>query len=206
MVVALLVRPDITEIDLDVLDEIVPDAGTGMKGARSSRIFKDHRPSFDLFPKIIYNVRDGRDSIVSAFHYAVKSLGFKGSFDDYIFSREAQLFGFWHEHVQQAIQFGELYPSRILFVKYEDLSVEFERAVIKIASFLGVEASQKRIELIRKKTDFKLQQVKASKSSNMKKRHTIRTGMVSGYKGLLEGRNLEVFEQISAKELTRFGY
>ena len=174
MVVGLLLYPESPEIDLDLLDEMIPDAGARLVEGRTHRVFKDHRPSFDLFPKVIYNVRNGRDSIVSAYHYAVQSLGFEGSFDEYLFNRKPQPFGFWHEHVREAIRFAESYPSRIIFVKYEDLSFDFVGTVKTIAAFLGVKVSEAQIEKIREKTDFSVQQSKAQKSDDKRKRHTIK--------------------------------
>ena len=79
MIVACLLDPTIHAVDLDVIDQLVPEAGRHPSATTKPRVFKEHQPSFDCFPKVLYNYRDGRDCLLSAYKYAINTTGYNRS-------------------------------------------------------------------------------------------------------------------------------
>jgi len=206
MIIAMLIQPDLDSVDIDLIDRVVPDAGSPQVDGALRRVFKQHRPDFDLFPRVICNIRDGRDVVVSSYKYYQKALGYEMDFDTFLLSRKAQVFGFWHEHVRTALDFSKLHPDRILFMKFEDLKKDFNGEVKNLAEFLRVPVSAQRISEIKEITGLKRQKVIAEKSDDPRKSSTINRGRTHSYTELLNGRNLEIFEAISFYELQHFGY
>jgi len=101
------------------------------------RFIKSHYPSYGNYPKMIYIIRDGRDAMVSYYHYHSQR-GFEGSFQEYLRSQRHEFFGKWSDHVNAAIAHKEQYPKRVLIVQYESL-LEFPvREIRRIADFCDI--------------------------------------------------------------------
>jgi len=100
------------------------------------RFIKSHYPLYNKYPKMIYIIRDGRDAMVSYYHYHVQR-GFEGSFQEYLRSQRHEFFGKWSNHVNTALAYAEYHPNRVLIVRYENL-LEFPIIEIqRIADFCG---------------------------------------------------------------------
>ncbi len=70
------------------------------------RYIKSHHPCYELYPKTVYVYRDGRDALVSYYHYAIGKKVFRGSFGDFVFSPFVEQFSSWKEHVTGALDFA----------------------------------------------------------------------------------------------------
>ena len=64
MIIACLLNSELAQVDLNLIDKWVPDAGALPPNSVPIRVFKQHRADFDVFPRVIYNVRDGRDALL----------------------------------------------------------------------------------------------------------------------------------------------
>lgn len=109
----------------DKIEEFIPSVHKSSKQfiseIKKPRIIKSHFTDFESYTKILYIVRDGRDSLVSYYHYLQELKGFKGSFDDFYFSNMHSGVGEWHSHVQAAINYKRKHKNKILITKYEDM-------------------------------------------------------------------------------------
>jgi hypothetical protein len=111
----------------------------------SPRILKSHswyRPSI---PAAVYLVRDGRDVLVSRYHYRVTRRGradeesFLQFFDRYCQGTYGQL---WHQNVESWLGEGKSsMGERLMVVRFEDLKAGTETVFGEIAHFLQVPAS-----------------------------------------------------------------
>lgn len=205
MIVACLLDEGLSDVDLDVIDQRVPDCSKIKFELRKPRVFKEHIPKFDVFPRVIYNVRDGRDCVISAFKYAIKSLGYEKDRIHFLLDRNAQVFGLWSEHVSKALEYKAKYPDRILFVRYEDIQLKPIESVLSLAEFLKVDVSVTRVKEILSLTSLD-QQRKKNKSSDIRKKHTLGQGRTGGWISELSELELMIFEGLSSLELKKLGY
>jgi hypothetical protein len=121
------------------IDNYVPDiykcAGT-LEDRRGPRYIKSHHPCYELYPKLIYIYRDGRDALVSYYHYASGKRKFTGTFAEFLFSPFASRFSSWREHVEGACEFASKFPNRILMLQYEEMLKNPSAGAASISVFL----------------------------------------------------------------------
>ena len=135
----------------DRMAEVIPhleEVGrVGVERLSEPRVVKTHLP-FDMCPHhpealYLYVARNPFDCAVSFYHHTkgfVQHYDFaEGNFDDYFecFIRGEVDFGDYFENVLS--WFRHRRDSNLLFVTYEELKADLERAVIRIAAFLGPE-------------------------------------------------------------------
>ncbi|MBR9804323.1 hypothetical protein GYB59_22675 [bacterium] len=206
-IIACLLDDSIQSVDLDVIDDVVPDVGTLPRHNRPVRVFKDHQPRFHLFPKVIYNVRDGRDALVSAHRYATKALDYDKSLLDFICDRNAQVFGFWHEHISSALSWAATHPSQFLLVRYEDLKANPEDEIMRIARFLDCPVSSRRAAEIASITSIeKVRRPDPEACRDPRYLHTLGKGLVGQGQQTFSDLEKKVFEGMSGRMLERLGY
>lgn len=123
----------------------------------SSRIFATHIPVISLPKsitddsgssncKIVYLCRDIKDNFVSLFHFANKAtlrpspISLEEAFDLYCKGISAtgpvwdQILGYWKESLEK--------PSKVLFMRYEEIKNEPQFQLRRLAQFLGKPFSQ----------------------------------------------------------------
>lgn len=206
MIVAALLLPELKNVDLDVIDDAVPDIGKGSLSQPKPRVFKNHSPDFSLFSKVIYNYRDGRDCLISNYKYTKNITNYSEPIERYVTDRRAHPFGFWFEHIQKALQFQLNYPDRILMLRYEHIKSQPEREISRIAEFLNTGVSSRRIQEIINMTDINNQKKLRSSYDDPRKKFTIQKGVVGAWRDTLPDDALSVFENLSFRELNALGY
>jgi estrone sulfotransferase len=121
------------------IDNYVPDiykcAGI-LEDRRGRRYIKSHHPCYELYPKLIYIYRDGRDALVSYYHYASGKKKFAGTFAEFVFSSFVTKFSSWSEHVEGACDFAVKHPDRILMLQYEEMLKNASAGAAGISAFL----------------------------------------------------------------------
>lgn len=123
------------------IDNYVPDlykCAATLEDQPGPRYIKSHHPYYELYPKVIYIYRDGRDALVSYFHYASRPKKFAGTFAEFVFSPFASRFGSWREHVQGASEFASRFPERILMLQYEQMLTNPAAGAATVSAFLGL--------------------------------------------------------------------
>lgn len=125
------------------------------KLARLPRILKSHDCFDPRYKTVIYIVRDPRDVLVSAYHYAVKlgvipeNCGIEqfvpalldGSFESGLLVNPR--FGSWYDNV--ASWLAMKHNRRFLLLRYEDMLDHPERELAKVADFLGLDQTPERL-------------------------------------------------------------
>ena len=119
------------------------------------RILKSHDCFDPRYKTVIYIVRDPRDVLVSAYHYAIK-LGvvpenrridefvpalLDGSFESGVLVNPR--FGSWYDNVASWLAMKQ--NRKFLLLRYEDMLDDPERELARVADFLGLEATPERL-------------------------------------------------------------
>ena len=150
-----------------VVQDLVPDVHYKRYYRRYSEtmFFKSHFFPRPDYRKVIYIVRDGRDVMVSYFHYlqALKSQkDISINFEQMLLEREG-LFQrrFWHEHIEAWL--SNPYQAELIVVRYEDMLSNFAEELEKICQFFDIDVSKKRLEELGQQTAFKKMQSKEIK-------------------------------------------
>jgi hypothetical protein len=116
------------------------------------RVINCHEAFRPHYKRVIYVVRDPRDVVVSLFHFQRKRRVIE---DDYSLDRFVTRFiageqlrparlGTWGDNVGSWLSMREGHPG-FLLLRYEDMLAGTERALAKVASFLGINATPERI-------------------------------------------------------------
>lgn len=111
----------------------------------SPRLIHSHTIYRRDIPTAVYLIRDGRDVLVSYYHYLITR---KGRAKDESFSQFFDLYcqgvygQQWHENVETWFLTGiEKMKDKILVIHFEDLKKNTEDIVFDVANFLGIPAS-----------------------------------------------------------------
>lgn len=194
------------------IEQIVPDIHKSLKDIprmKGVRIMKYHEPFFEHFPRTIYIVRDGRDALVSYYHYNLDSGQFAGTFDEFLKSTIYLRFGSWQEHVTRAMEQRLRFPDRILFIRYEDMLQDLPGNIRKIAKFCGLQVSDESVESTAGKCSFQaLQQNERTYGSETldKQINFFRKGTKEQWKGYFNAEEAMDFVEASRELLMANGY
>ena len=113
--------------------------GRDLNQLPSPRIFKTHM-RYKQLPsgpyKRIYIARNGKDVLVSCFHFFRDNSTFKGTFEEFFAGFMAGVVpsGSWFRHVAEWSAHAA--DPNVLYVRYEDLVNHFEPTLRRIAAFL----------------------------------------------------------------------
>jgi len=132
--------------DLHATPELIPVAS-------SPRVIKSHeyfeellervsvKGGGSIFPRVIYLVRDGRDSMISYYHYVKGIYGWEGDFETFL--NDTKIKGReWEKHIRGWLMNDEvkdILNTKILVIKYEDLRNHTVENLRRICDFIGFE-------------------------------------------------------------------
>ncbi len=123
----------------------------------SPRIIKSHL-SYNAIPKgpckYIYIVRNGKDVLVSFFHFYQSHLGFKGTFSEFFerFMRGKVQFKSWFKHVAGWLEHKD--DPNVLLLQYEDLIHDPRGSIQKVIDFFGFKIAPEHFSAILEKSSF----------------------------------------------------
>lgn len=131
----------------DVFNAVIPGVSIRSSWFRvrrqeGDRIISSHTWYRRDIPKAVYLVRDGRDVLVSFYHYlitrrqGVETLSFAKFFDEYCKGRYGYI---WPEHVESWLLTGkDEMGDRLMVVRFEDMKADTEGVIGSILSFLNI--------------------------------------------------------------------
>ena len=144
------------------LEDVISE-GVDISSMEHPRAFKSHVP-YHLMPcglpssttcKYIYVTRNPKDVAVSYFyHYLTYKIAENFNWDTFIswFLSGEVCFGDYFEHVLSWWEHRN--DDNVLFMKYEDMKKDIRYSIIRIASFINRELSEKEIESVIEKSSF----------------------------------------------------
>jgi len=194
-----------------LLQELVPDVHFKRyyKRLRDTMFFKSHFLPLPEYKRVIYIVRDGRDAMVSYYHYLNAIGNFKGGLDDLV--KCQNLFpSRWSTHVEAWLD--NPYESEMLIIRYEDLLTEPNKVIKKIVDFSKITATEDAMSTAIKRTSFSRMQKKEKNIGWDRKRKWpdgklfVRSGTQGSFKKEMSEAALKYFEEDSRQALQRCGY
>ncbi|XP_046737700.1 luciferin sulfotransferase-like [Diprion similis] len=139
--------PEIVASNPDIqIPEAVVDSIKYIANSPSPRFIMTHLP-FNLLPrqlrtgekkpKIVYVVRNAKDTCISSYHYLRTLEDLQGSFEDWcnLFLQDAVMYGPFWKHVLG--YWEKRTEGNLLFLKYEDMKQDLPGVIKKTATFLG---------------------------------------------------------------------
>jgi hypothetical protein len=209
-----IIVPD-ADSDPSVFNQIIP--GTSIRTLRtihrlqSPRLISSHTWYRSEVPLAVYIVRDGRDSLISYYHYLVTRLhreeSFSDFFESYCAGREGQR---WHENVESWLSQGAAaMRERLLIVRFEDLRADPERRFGEISRFLDIQATGE--EIRRAADSASVERMAAMERNRRTDQYTkdgafYRGGRSGEWRERMSADMIERFEQMSRSALLMAGY
>ena len=171
-------------------------------------VFKSHSLPEPRMKRVVHLVRDGRDVMVSYFHM-LQNQGKSANIKDMVLFGKDLYPCDWGQHCKQWLE--NPYNAQILKISYEQLINDPFDTIFKYCLFLGIEASEEKINHIIQKSSFKLMQKKEisqgwGEDFNLKQGLFIRRGKVGSYKDEMEISIQKIFFEKNQKILHALGY
>jgi len=135
----------------DIFNKKIPGVGFrnmfDVNRMTSPRLLKTHTNWRPAIGRAIYVVRDGRDAIVSLYHYQItrrqKNLTFETFYSRY---RRGAFGQPWHENVESwLIEGRESLGEHLLVIPFADLKSDITNVISRILHFLGIEATEDKL-------------------------------------------------------------
>ena len=132
-------------LDFSEMEELVPapytvDGWDRIRSMPPGRLIKSYMPYDKRYKQVIYIVRDGRDAMVSYYHYHCPR-NFEATFLEFL---QKDLWpGPWGRHVQSWLDNAD--EPRLLLVRYEDLQADPAKQLRRMAEFAGLSTDEQKI-------------------------------------------------------------
>ncbi len=136
-------------VTLPELDRVIPDVNTeyfwgkrsikSYSRLRSPRFFRIHALYDSAFPRVVYVLRDPRDTLVSQYHLLRFERGEVGATLREFLLDHSRFPSEWDAHVSGWALRDD---PRILVVRYEEMHAHPERALAQVLEFAGVPQSE----------------------------------------------------------------
>ena len=179
----------------------------------SPRLIMTHSKWRRNIPRAVYLVRDGRDAIVSRFHYEVTRRGLAGQVDFPEFFERYAVSGYgetWHDNVKSWLGPGRAaLGDRLLLVRFEDLKRETDVLLTEIADFLGIDCTEEAVsKAIRDSSIERMRKIEQQAKGELIDPNAsfYRGGKSGTWKELLAGELRERFNAMSGEALQLAGY
>jgi hypothetical protein len=195
------------------------------------RLIKTHEPYRRVYKKAIYQVRDVRDVLLSAyamdsttgmFLYHSHGRGFDGYIDTFLKGKIAHQ-GSWQNHVDSWITSPLANTDNLLLIRYEDMRRNTEFTVKKVLDFLefNYDTEKVRAAIANNSLEHMRAKEESVKRSGMKldkkvliRNHNVdneegrfvRKGTIAGWRSKLTQPQVQLIEQWTGLTLLRLGY
>ncbi|MEJ5227787.1 sulfotransferase domain-containing protein [Thermodesulfovibrio sp.] len=194
-----------------IIQELVPDIHYKRyyKRFKTPMFFKSHSLPTPQFRRVIYLLRDGRDVMVSYYHFNKALRG-----ENFDFHRMVQdgvgLFPCeWHEHVEAWL--ANPYNAEMIVVRYEDLKETPVETLLRICWFIGEDYDKAYLHRLASKANFNKMREKEIRYGWddplwPKEKFFVRRGQIGSYKDEFPQELLQIFLSKAGKTLEKLGY
>ncbi len=199
------------EISTTMVLLIVPDvyASSHYYRFNSTCFFKSHERPQPNYKKVIYLLRDGRESLLSYYHM-VKNMGGDIKMEDLYSGKISIHGGTWHEHINEWKK--NPYGANILFVKYEDLITNKMEVLLKLCDFLSLERTNEELKEVVDYTSFNFMKnleknedwTRMKNEVNFNKGNFVRKGSLDSFKEEVPEELLQLFIKNSKNTFYNF--
>ena len=114
----------------------------------SPRLIMTHRDWQPEISKAVYLVRDGRDALISSYHYYISREQRQASLDEFWSEYMGEVYGpLWHHQITSWLKSGaDKMGDHLLVVYFEALKNDTHQQVRKVCDFLDIEYSQPQLD------------------------------------------------------------
>jgi hypothetical protein len=206
------------------IERLVPDSEAQscryFKTIPRPRVIKSHQYFDHRYRKLIYIVRDPRDVALSYYDFQRKYRQIEDGYplsqyvSDFVGARLSSAdWGTWGENVGSWIAARQKHPG-FLLLRYEDMIVDTERELVKIAVFLGIEPNRQLLANTIDRSSAErmrgLEKTQGSEWVSTKNKRSdipfIRTASSGGWKNLLPSDAIAVIESAWGPLMSSLGY
>ena len=179
-----------------LVQSLVPDvhATKFYKRFGTPTFFKTHHLPRPEYRRVIYLVRDGRDAIVSYFHF-LAALGDAPDFLKLVTTGERLFPCRWHEHIEAWL--ANPYGAEMMIIRYERLKQDIVDELKRICQFAGLKRDQSLLERIAQNSTFSAMRERERKlgwqDAWPKDKAFVRRGIVGSFKDEMPEIVLEAF-------------
>lgn len=192
-----------------VVQSLIPDVHATRFYRRfgTPTFFKTHHLPRAEHRRVIYLVRDGRDAMVSYFHF----LAAFGEVQDplrLVTTGEGLFPCRWHEHVEAWL--ANPHGAEMMIVRYEALREDTVNQLQRICDFAGLERERSLLERVSQNSTFEAMRERERKlgwaGSWPGDKAFVRRGIVGSFKDEMAESVLQAFMESSRLALKRLGY
>ena len=116
--------------------------------------FKSHALPQPEYRRVVYLIRDGRDAMVSYYHYLTGLQGGRPpDFARMVTEGEGLFPGKWHEHVEAWT--ANPHGAEMLVIRYEDLLSDGVGQLERFCAFVGIERERELLEKVAQNSTFR---------------------------------------------------
>jgi hypothetical protein len=175
----------------------------------SPMFFNSHNLPVREYKRVIYLIRDGRDVMVSYFHYNRALRGTEVNFLKMVKEGEGLFPCKWHEHVEAWI--NNPYNAEMLLIKYEDLKKDPVNELERLCKFTGIIRDKALLNRVAAGTSFERMRLKEVQYGIddprlPKDKFFTRRGEIGSYKDEMPQDVLESFLSEAGRTLRKLGY
>ena len=206
------------------IERLVPDSEAQssryFKTIPRPRVIKSHQYFDPRYKRLIYIVRDPRDVALSYYDFQRKYRQIEDGYplsqyvSDFVGARLSSAdWGTWGENVGSWIAARQKHPG-FLLLRYEDMIVDTERELVKIAAFLGIEPNRQLLANTIDRSSAErmrgLEKTQGSEWVSTKNKRSdipfIRTASSGGWRNLLPSDAIAVIESAWGPLMSSLGY
>lgn len=204
-----------TGFEPDTFNRILP----GVSGTRlpliwalpDPRIIHSHTTFRTGISKAVFVVRDGRDAIVSYYHFTTTRIGIKVSFGKWFELYCRRWYGpRWHDNVEGWLSIGsKQLEDNLMVVKFEDLKADPLGRVQSVADFLGLPSQRDLVgHAIEMASIEQAKKREARELGNLQNNNQsfYRGGKSGQYHDYLQGKIYDRFMRMSTRAMSLAGY
>ncbi len=210
IVSAIIHGTDPERSSFSIIHDLVPDVHFKdyYKRYRTPMFFKSHSLPKPDYRRVVYLMRDGRDAMVSYFHFLTKRRERNIDFMEMVQNGRG-IPCHWHQHVEEWL--ANPYKAEMIVIKYENLIENPVDELRRFCDFAKINRDESYLASIIQKASFKNLRKKENTNkdtdqvSNSGTRF-MRRGQIGSYKDEMPNEVLNAFMLKASKTLKKCGY
>ena len=197
------VHPEFTPDKL--IQDLVPDVHSKSyhKRYEAQAFFKTHHLPKEQYRRVIYLLRDGRDVMVSYFHFTNALRDNTSNLFEFIRDQGNLFPSKWHEHVEAWL--SNPYHAEIITIKYEDLKTNPLHEMKRFCEFVHLDRSEEFIRGAIERCSFENMQ-RQGKTAWTSDKPFVRRGEIGSFRDEMPPDALRLFLSEAGQTLLKVGY
>lgn len=192
-----------------LIQDLVPDVHYKrfFKRYGPTAFFKSHDLPTPAYRRVVYLLRDGRDAMVSYWHFLT---ALRGKVD---FLELVQGIGLtpchWHEHVEHWL--ANPFQAEILVIRYEEMHADPVKELQRFCAFAEIERTEEHLRHVADRATFvrakAKEQTQGWENPAWPREHAfIRRGQIGSWRDEMPADVLAAFTRFAGATLARLGY